>query len=113
MKATAVSLTLLVLVGCSTMSTDTKPKGPVSQVTVYREPSSRDGLLQMLFTVDGRPIVQLQPEEGGSFELPAGDHEFQYELGLYNCSEQVHLEPGKRYVYRLAQGCVIAREDQP
>ena len=65
----------------------------------------------MLFAVDGRVVAQLRPEEKHSFELPAGDHRFEYELGLYNCSADVRIETGRDYSFRLAQGCVIERED--
>ena len=111
MKALPGLLAFLVLTGCATAE-DPRPKEPPSQVTVYREPSPRDGLFPMLFTVDGRPVTQLQPEEERSFELPAGDHSFGYELGLYNCSAQVRVESGETYVFRLAQGCVIEPEDE-
>jgi hypothetical protein len=100
---------ILVLIGCATVE-DTKPTGPLSDVIVYREPSSRDGLFSMLLAVDDRVVAQLQPEEEYSFQLPAGNHRFEYELGLYNCSADVRIEPEKDYFIRLAQGCVIEPE---
>ena len=106
MRITRVSVVVLALAGCATTE-DPISEEPLSQVTVYREPSPRDSLFPMLFAVDERPLLQLQPEERHSFELPAGDYRFGYELGLYNCSTDVRLESGKAYVYRLAQGCVI------
>ncbi|WP_133510554.1 hypothetical protein [Candidatus Thiosymbion oneisti] len=110
MKPIAGILLLLILAGCATPR-DTASKGPPAQVTVYREPSPRDSLFPMLFIIDGHPVFQLQPEEARRFELPPGDHRFGYELGVYNCSARVRLEPGKTAIYRLAQGCVIALED--
>jgi len=112
MKTIAGMFLVLVLTGCATPE-DIVSKGPPAQVTVYREPSSRDSLFPMLFIIDGHPVFQLQPEETRSFELPPGEHRFGYELGVYNCSARVRLEPGKTLVYRLAQGCVIALEDGP
>lgn len=112
MKAVWAVLAFLVLAGCATIE-DPESKEPPSRLTVFREPSPRDSLFPMLISVDGRPIAQLQPDEEHSFQLSPGDHALQYELGLYHCSEKVLLESGKRYVYRLAQGCVIALEDQP
>lgn len=109
MKAISGLLAALVLAGCATAE-DPAPTGPPSQVTVYREPSSRDSLFPMLFAVDGRPIAQLQPDDERSFEVPAGDHSFGYQLGLYNCATRVRVESGKTYVFRLAQGCAIEPE---
>ena len=109
MKAIVALLLCPALVGCATAE-DTKPKGPLLKVTVYREPSSLDSLFPMIFGVDGHPVAQLQPNEEISFEVGAGDHRFQYELGVYDCWSDVRLEPGKAYVYRLAQGCVIEGE---
>ena len=106
MKITRISVVFLALAGCATPE-DPKPEGPLSQVTVYREASPRDSLFPMVFAVDKRPLLRLQPEERQSFELPAGVYQFGYELGLYHCSADVRLESGKAYVYRLAQGCVI------
>ena len=110
MKAALVLLALFALSGCAT-SEKPESKGPPAQVTVYREPSSRDSVFPMLFMVDGRPVIQLKPGESRGFEIAAGDYRFEYVLGVYNCSEQVRVESGKTYVYRLARGCVIERED--
>jgi hypothetical protein len=112
MKAVVLLLGALLLVGCLRLD-ETRGTEQPSQVTVYREPSPRDSLFPMLFLIDGRPVVQLQPEEEHSFDLPPGDHKFQYELGLHDCSQRVRLEAGGQYVYRLAVGCVIAPEDRP
>lgn len=106
MKVTSILLAAFVLAGCVTTG-DSQPEGVPSQVTVYREPSSRDSLFPMLLTIDGQPIAQLHPEEERSFELPAGDYSFGYKLGLYDCSARVRIESGKPNVFRLAQGCVI------
>jgi len=111
MKIIAGLLLLPVLTECATPE-DTTSKGPPVQVTVYREPSPRDSLFPMLFIIDGHPVFQQQPEEARRFKLPAGDHKFGYELGVYNCSARVRLEPSKTASYRLAQGCVIALEDE-
>lgn len=105
-KTATVLLAALILAGCVTTG-DPIPSGPPATVTVYREPSPRDSLFPMLFKVDGRPVVQLQPEEERSLELPAGDYSFGYQLGLYDCSAAVRIESGETYDYRLAQGCVI------
>jgi hypothetical protein len=110
MNAVTALLAFLVVAGCTTPG-DTNPKEAASQVTVYREPSSRDSLFSMFVTVDGRLVAQLQPGEERSFELPKGNHRLEYELGLYNCSVEVQLQAGKRHVYRLARGCVIAPEE--
>jgi hypothetical protein len=112
MKAMTALLLCPILVGCATFE-DAKPKKPLSAVTVYREPSSLDSIFPMLFAVDGRPVAQLQPNQEIRFEVAAGDHRFQYELGVYDCSANVRLESGKTYLYRLAQGCIIEPEHQP
>lgn len=106
MKASTGLLAALVLAGCATTD-DPVPTGPPSQVSVYREPSSRDSLFPMLVTVDQRSLAQLRPDEERSFEIPAGDHSFGYKLGLYDCSARVRLESGKTYIFRLARGCRI------
>jgi hypothetical protein len=112
MKAITPLLLCPILLGCAALE-DTKPKEPPSKVTVYREPSSLDSLFPMLFAVDGRVVAQLHPEQEVSFEVGAGQHRFQYELGVYDCSTNVRLESGKTYLYRLAQGCVIEPEKAP
>ena len=112
MKAITALLLCPVLVGCATIE-DSKSKGPLSRVTVYREPSSLDSIFPMTFAVDGRLVAQLQPNQEISFEVAAGDHRFQYELGVYDCSATVRVESGKTNVYRLAQGCVIESKNQP
>ncbi len=112
MKAITALLLSPVLVGCATFD-DPKPKEPLSKVTVYRAPSSLDSIFPMWFSVDGRLVGQLQPDHEVSFEVAAGAHRFQYELGVYDCSAKVRVESGKTYVYRLAQGCVIEPEKGP
>ena len=112
MKAVTVLLLCPILVGCAA-SHDPKPTQPRSKVTVYREPSSLDSVFPMLVVVDGRPVAQLQPEQETSFEVEAGDRLLQYELGVYDCSVKVRIEPGKTYLYRLAQGCVIEPKNAP
>lgn len=106
MKAIVCLGVSLVLLGCATAE-DPKPRKPPGKVDVYREPSSRDSLFPMVFIVDGRPVVSLQPGEERSLEIKAGDRTFEYELGVYHCTAEVRIESGKRYLYRLAQGCVI------
>ena len=109
LKIPTLLLTVPALAGCVTGG-DPKPVGSPSQVTIYREPSTRDSLFPMLFSVDGRPVVQLQPDEERSFELPAGDYSFGYKLGLYDCATRVRIESGKAYAFRLARGCIIEPE---
>lgn len=104
--ASIFTLTLLLAAGCST-SADGKATGPQAQVSVYREPSPRDGLFPMLFAVDGQPIVSLNPREEYRFAIPPGDHTFAYEMGVYSCSEPVTIPTAGTYRVRLAQGCVI------
>jgi hypothetical protein len=106
MKAMTALLLCPVLIGCAT-SEDARPKEPLSKVTVYREPSSLDSIFPMSFGVDGLLVAQLQPDEEITLGIPAGDHSLHYELGVYDCSTNVRIEPGKAYAYRLAQGCVI------
>jgi hypothetical protein len=110
MKTIAFVLAALALPGCATVE-DSEPGGPPAEVSVYREPSSLDSLFPMLFTVDGRAVTQLHPGDKHSFELPAGDHRFAFEIGVNNCRTNVNVESGKAYVYRLAQRCVIALDD--
>lgn len=110
-RGVRISLALLLLGGCATPE-EPKRVGPLAQVTVFREPSSRDSLFPMMFAVDGRFVAQLQPEEVRSFEIEAGEHRFEYELGVYICSAQVRTDPGETYIYRLAQGCVIEPVDR-
>jgi hypothetical protein len=102
----AVLMWVLVVGGCATME-DVERKGPPAEVTVYREPSTSDSLFRMLFAVDGRPLAQLNPGDEYRFQIPAGDHRFQYVLGVYDCSEDVGVEAGETYVYRLSRGCAI------
>ena len=106
MKAIVGWGVLLLLFGCATDEVP-KPKEPPGKVNVYREPSSRDSLFPMVFMVDGRPVVSLQPGEEWSLEIKSGDRTFGYELGVYHCTADVRIESGKRYLYRLAQGCII------
>jgi hypothetical protein len=112
MKAIVALLLCPILVGCATFEV-AKPTAPLSKVTVYREPSSLDSVFPMLFAVDGRVVAQLHPDQESRFEVAAGDHRFQYELGVYDCSAKVRIESGQTYIYRLAQGCVIEPENQP
>jgi hypothetical protein len=112
MKTITVLLLCPALVACATFE-DAKSKEPLSKVTVYREPSSLDSIFPMWFGVDGSLVAQLQPDQQVSFELPAGNHRFQYELSVYDCSTNVRLDPGKTYVYRLAQGCIIEPDKGP
>lgn len=106
MKAIVSLGVSLVLMGCATAE-DPKPKEPPGKVDVYREPSPRDSLFPMVFIVDGRPVVSLRPGEERSLEIEAGDRTFEYELGVYHCTAVVRIESGQRYLYRLAQGCII------
>ncbi|MEA3277000.1 MAG: hypothetical protein U9Q81_17285 [Pseudomonadota bacterium] len=101
---------LLLLAGCAT--DPPRDSGPPANVTVHREPSSQDSVFPMFFSVDGQPITRLRPGEGSSFELPAGEHAFAYELGLYNCARTIRVSPGGTYVFRLAHGCVIEPDTQ-
>lgn len=103
---------LVVIMGFGCAAKEPKTDQPLSRITVYREASPRDSVFPMLFLVNGRPVLQLQPKEGGSFALPAGEYRFEYELGVYNCAADVRIDEDKDYVYRLAQGCVIERDDQ-
>lgn len=110
MKAIAGLLLLLLLCGCTTFE-DPLSNVPPTQVSVHREPSSRDSFFPMRFSVDGRPVAVLYPDEERSLEIAAGEHRFSYELGVYNCAADVRLESGKTYAYRLARGCVIELDD--
>jgi len=109
MPLTLVSISTLALLmptGCST-SAESKASLPQAQISVYREPSPRDGLFPMVLAVDGQPIVRLGPREGYRFELPPGDYTFAYEMGVYSCSELVSIPTAGTYRLRLAQGCII------
>lgn len=110
MKSISSVLFLVVLSACAT-SEDPKSKDPPGQVTVYREPSSRDSFFPMLFTVDGRPVATLHPDDERSLEIAPGAHRFAYELGVYSCATDVRIESGKSYLYRLAHGCIIELDD--
>ena len=103
-------LIFVALSGCTTIE-DPLSKEPPGQVTVYREPSSRDSFFPMRINVDGRPVTVLYPDEVRSLEIKAGEHRLTYELGVYNCAADVRIESGKTYVYRLARGCVIELDD--
>ncbi len=116
MKAISRFLSLLLLIivalsGCTTIE-DPRSNGPPAQVTVYREPSSRDSFFPMRLSVDGRPATVLYPDEERSLEIKAGEHRLTYELGVYNCAAEVRLESGKTYAYRLARGCIIEGGDE-
>lgn len=99
---------LAALAGCAA-SEKQEPQGPPAQVTVYREPSSADGLFPMIFAIDGQSLGQLYPGDEQRFEVPAGNHSFEYIMGVYDCASNVALEPGETHLYRLARGCVIER----
>lgn len=109
MKAIAFLSLLPFLSGCTTFG-HPESKEPLVEVTVFREPSSRDSFFPMQLSVDGRPIAVLYPDEEHSFEVESGDRRLTYELGVYNCAADVRLEAGKNYVYRLAHGCVIEQD---
>jgi len=109
MKVIALLPLLPFLTGCATFEAS-KSKGPPARVSVYREPSSRDSLFPMHFSVDGRPIADLYPDDERGFDIDPGPHRFAYELGVYNCAADVRLEPGESYAYRLARGCIIDQE---
>jgi hypothetical protein len=101
---------LLVLSGCTTIE-DPRSKEPPAKVTVYREPSSRDSFFPMQFSVDGRPVTVLSPDDERTLEIKAGERRFAYELDVYHCAADVRLESGRTYVYRLARGCIIEPDD--
>jgi len=101
-------LALAVLAGCA-MNERADPEGPPVTVTVYREPSSTDSLFPMFFAVDGQPLGQLYPGDERTFDIPAGDHSFEYMMGVYNCASNVVLAAGETHLYRLGRGCVIDR----
>ena len=110
MKAIPVLLVLATLLGC-VAAERSEPTGPPAQVTVHRDPSTRDSLFPMVVGVDGVPVTRLYPGEERGLEIPAGTHRLEYELGVYSCSAAVRLESGRTYAYRLARGCVIELDD--
>ena len=109
--ASISTLFLLMPTGCSTAG-NTSASGPQAQISVYREPSPRDGLFPMVFAVGGQPVVRLGPGEGYRFELPPGEHTFAYEMGVYSCTEPVTIPNAGAYRLRLAQGCTIELEPE-
>jgi hypothetical protein len=109
MKAISVLLVAAVLAGCAAERSE--PPGPPAQVTVHREPSSRDSLFPLVVAVDGVAVTRLYPGDARVLEIPAGDHRLEYELGVYSCAAEVRLEAGRSYTYRLARGCVIELDD--
>lgn len=119
-KQVKLGLALLasVLVGCSTatgpLSPPPLPDNPATaaNVTVYRQTAGEDEALRMVFLIDDAATYQLRPGESYSFVMPAGTHEFGYRLGMSNCSEEVQIDAGGNYVFRLAAGCSIILESQ-
>lgn len=108
-RATAATLwVVLALAGGCATSAGPESGEASARITAFREPSPRDSVFPMLFAIDGRPVAQLYPKEIVTLEIPAGEHRFEYELGVYHCAAGVRIEPGEHAVYRLAQGCVIA-----
>jgi len=110
MTTIAAFVLFLALGGCTTFE-DSKSKGASAQVTVHREPSSRDSFFPMRFSVDGRPVAVLYPDDERNLEVAAGERRFTFELGVYSCAADVRLESGKSYSYRLARGCVIELDE--
>jgi hypothetical protein len=108
MKSIWLILVLSLLAGCAADERPA-PQGPLVPVTVFRDPSSSDSLFPMFFAVDGQPLGQLYAGDERTFEVQAGDHSFEYIMGVYNCASKVVLDAGETHLYRLARGCVIER----
>jgi hypothetical protein len=107
-----------VLVGCSMatgpLSPPPLPDNPATaaNVTVYRQTAGEDEALRMVFTINDAGTYQLSPGERYSFVMPAGTYGFGYRLGMSKCSDEVKIDAGGNYVFKLAAGCNIILESQ-
>jgi uncharacterized protein YceK len=115
-----LALTLAILslsfTGCSNVA-ERKHQGAepgmsaqASNITVYRDNSSRDGLFNMMVFVNSVPVKGLDPGERHSFSLEPGTYVLSYSLGLTECDETVKIEPRRDYVFKLAPSCVMTQE---
>lgn len=111
-------LLISLLAGCSIGS------GPIGQppdagdaktssnVAVYRDTSTVNGLFGMVFTINDEDIYQLRPNERYDFQLAAGTYEFGYRLGPSTCTQFVQIDPRGNYVFKLGSDCNIELESQ-
>ena len=101
------------LFGCSSsgglVSEPPAAKGPETpaMVTVQRDTEWFDGLLDMVFTLDGVDTYRLKQGESFGFELDPRTYTFGYRLGLNKCTQPVFIHAGTSYLFRLASHCVI------
>ncbi|MGA7980536.1 MAG: hypothetical protein WCA32_09935 [Chromatiaceae bacterium] len=108
----------LALVGCATasgpVSAPPPPGGPKTSanVRVYRDTPPEDDLFRMDFTVNGNSTYQLRPGERYDFELAAGSYQFGYRMGTDNCTQDVQIDRGGNYVFKLGSACNIELESE-
>jgi hypothetical protein len=112
-----VSLVLL-LAGCAAgsgpVSLPPSPgtPGTAANVRVYRATAPEDDLFRLVFTVNGNATYQLRPGERYDFELAAGSYTFGYRMAASNCTQDVQIDRGGNYVFKLGSGCNIELESQ-
>jgi hypothetical protein len=103
------------LPGCSTNAERTRQQGPpvmsadASNITVYRENASRDGLFDMPVFVNSVPVTSLAGGGRYSFSLEPGTYVLSYTLGLSECDETIQIEPRRSYAFILGPSCAFAR----
>jgi hypothetical protein len=111
-------LLTLVLVGCATpVGPMTPPPAPESPQTsanmrVYRATRPADDLLRMVFTINGNATYVLRPGQRYDFQLGAGSYQLGYQMAGDNCAQEVQIDRGGNYVFKLGSGCNIELEGQ-
>jgi hypothetical protein len=108
----------LVLGGCAAAGGPENAPPPAggaanaANVRVYRDTPPEDDLFGMVFTINADPTYQLRPGERYDFELAAGSYQFGYRMGTDNCAQDVQIDAGGNYVFKLGSGCNIELESQ-
>jgi hypothetical protein len=106
----------VVLPGCSTNAERTRQQGPpvmsadASNITVYRENASRDGLFDMPVFVNSVPVASLAGGGQYGFSLEPGTYVLSYILGLSECDETIQIEPRRSYAFTLGPSCAFGKE---
>jgi hypothetical protein len=109
----------LLLTGCAAASgPESLPPSPgitaatSANVRVYRATVPEDDLFRMVFTINGNATYQLRPGERYDFELAAGSYRFGYRMAADNCTQDVQIDRGGNYVFKLGSACNIELESE-
>jgi hypothetical protein len=81
-----------------------------SNITVYRENASRDGLFDMPVFVNSVPVASLAGGGQHGFSLEPGTYVLSYILGLSECDETIRIEPRRSYAFTLGPSCAFGKE---